>query len=1020
MANYNADIQIAVKGKSQLNQLESQLKRTQKVLNQLNKQLNFRAKVQAIRLDTRQANTAISNLEKRINRLGRTINVNLRVNEKEGSKSKSSNSFGIATSGNQGQVAAALAASTKKQVAQTQQLTRLESSRSNAQDELIAQKQQLNDLVEQRIALEKKLNAVANSANEKAQTANRNRLFGGEVSKAGNKLSPKQAEQAAKARVAGLDRQIEKLGRTVQSTETKFDKLSQATSYWAGNERRRVMKAADAWDRYQRKVDAAAKKRQRIGNFKKGAGVGLGAAAFNIPGLGGVASGALGGAAVGGKAGAIAGGLTAAVLEASVALIAFGNDAAKTAAQISKLELALENVTGGGENFEQALAAIRDVVDDYNTPLDDATAQFTKLTAAGQASGFTIKELEDVYKGLAAANKALGGDSERLSGILLATTQVFSKGKVQAEELRGQIGERLPGAFALFAKATGRTTKELDKALNNGEVSLEDFITFARDLFETYDKDAQVIADSPEEAGARLTQAMTDLKNNVGGELAALGARFQDFATAAIQALDSVFDKLGRLGREIEARLGGLPTDEIENAAERLRRAQNNLQNARNNNNQIGIEIFGRAVSEASNDLYGVFTPPTTPPSSSTTPDAPKTGGSSSGGGAARKSRVPELQRELALQQELYRLEGLMNQAELESNQRELIRLDTQMKLAELAKREQDIRASDAPDNEKVLQILRNQLDVERAAREEKQQLALLDQARKTAVDELVTASENELALLNAETELARELLTIEQEMAALRGDKSNNFSEEDINRIKQARTNLALVREEQRQYNELLAAAQPFADAFATGITSGLQEIVRGTKTAEEAFADFLNNIADLLIQTAATMIAQYIAIGIAKAFAGLGGAQYGSGQGSLPGIPGSVSPQGLPYYGPAFAEGGFVTGPTSAIVGEGGEPEYIIPASKMAGAMQRYSGGVRGDAVIDGPEGNQVSSGGLALADAPISISTGPVMQFEGTNYVTQEEFARGVQSAAKQGEQRALRRLQSSPGQRRKLGL
>ena len=194
MAAYSADIAIQVKGKSQLNQLESQLKRTQKVLNQLNKQLNFRAKVQAIRLDTRQANTAISNLEKRINRLGRTINVNLRVNEKEGSKSKSNSSFGIATSGNQGQIAAALAASTKKQVAQTQQLTRLESSRSNAQDELIAQKKQLNDLVEQRIALEKRLNIVANSKDEQARTRNRNLQFGGEVSKAGNKLSPKQAE----------------------------------------------------------------------------------------------------------------------------------------------------------------------------------------------------------------------------------------------------------------------------------------------------------------------------------------------------------------------------------------------------------------------------------------------------------------------------------------------------------------------------------------------------------------------------------------------------------------------------------------------------------------------------------------------------------------------------------------------------------------------------------------------------------------------------------------------------------
>ena len=90
-------------------------------------------------------------------------------------------------------------------------------------------------------------------------------------------------------------------------------------------------------------------------------------------------------------------------------------------------------------------------------PIGEATQQFTKLNAAARASGFTVQEVEEVYRGLAAANTALGGDSEKLQGILLATQQVFSKGKVQAEELRGQIGERLPGAFALFAKAVGKT-----------------------------------------------------------------------------------------------------------------------------------------------------------------------------------------------------------------------------------------------------------------------------------------------------------------------------------------------------------------------------------------------------------------------------------------------------------------------------------------------------------------------------------------------------------------------------------
>ena len=919
MASYNADIAIQVKGKRQLNDLESQLTRTQKVLNKLNKQLNFRAKVQAVRLNTKQANTELRNLEQRINRLGRTINVNLRVNEKEGRRS---------SSGASGAATAPVVVAARRQEAKRVDSQQTAMARYRSMTE--AQKT-INKLQKEQVPfLDKAAKKQAEIA-EQVEKVRKNRTEAANVERGfGTKQRLNQLN-------FGYDAQIRKLKRL----RTEYKAVNDAARDLQRTEKAVQDQIGVAAEKRRQRVNDLRRRKARNTGLRNAAGAGVAGAAFQIPGLGGIAAGGAAGFALGGPAGAAIGAGAAALTEASVALVAFGNDAAKTAAQVSKLELALENVTGGGERFKQALASIRDVVDDYNTPLDDATAQFTKLTAAGQASGFTIEELSDVYKGLAAANKALGGDSERLSGILLATTQVFSKGKVQAEELRGQIGERLPGAFALFAKATGLTTKELDKALNNGEVSLEDFITFARDLFETYDKDAQVIANSPEEAGARLTQAMTDLKNNVGGELAALGARFQDFATAAIQELDSVFDKLGRLGREIEARLGGLPTDEIENATERLRRAQNNLQNARNNNNQVGIEIFGRAVTEASNDLYGVFTPPTTPPKSTPDPDAPKTGGgTSSSGGAARKSRVPELQRELALDQELFRLQGLRNQAELESNQRELIRLDTQMKLAELVKQEGDIRASDVPDQEKVLQLLQNQVAVARVGQDEAQQLALLERDRLKAVEDLVTAAENELALLGAETELARDLLTIEQELAALRGDPNSNFSEDDIARIKQARTNLALAKEEQRQYNELLAAAQPFADAFATSLTSGLQEVVAGTKTAEEAFADFLNNIADLLVQTAAQMIAQYIAIGIASRFAGINtGAVNIAGATSI----GSIAGTGIP----AREKGGPVIGGQPYLVGEKG-PELFTPGQSGFITPNNALGG-GGDTVVN-----------------------------------------------------------------------
>ena len=81
------------------------------------------------------------------------------------------------------------------------------------------------------------------------------------------------------------------------------------------------------------------------------------------------------------------------------------------------------------------------------------------------------------------------------------------------------------------------------------------------------------------------------------------------------------------------------------------------------------------------------------------------------------------------------------------------------------------------------------------------------------------------------------------------------------------------------------------------------------------------------------------------------------------LPNIP-TLSPVSIPR----LAKGGYVDGPTVAEIGEGGEPEYVIPASKMQQAMERYSAGARGNSVIPNSanvnvnySGSTVSMGGI-----------------------------------------------------------
>jgi len=214
----------------------------------------------------------------------------------------------------------------------------------------------------------------------------------------------------------------------------------------------------------------------------------------------------------------------------------------------------------------------------------------------------------------------------------------------------------------------------------------------------------------------------------------------------------------------------------------------------------------------------------------------------------------------------------------------------------------------------------------------------------------------------------------------------------------------------------QMTKIVQTIEGQLASGITNFFTGIIDGSKSAEEAFADMLKGMGQALIQTASQMIAQYIAIGIARAFAGMGG---GGGGGGFAGAP---QLSNIPRIG--YAEGGYVTKPTQAMIGEAGEPEYAIPASKMNSAMSRYNAGMRGDAVIAGAsEHGDAEQGayGSGSGNAPINVNySGPIMQMNNDKYIKTSELPGIINQSAKAGEARALGRLRTSVGVRRKLGM
>ena len=177
-------------------------------------------------------------------------------------------------------------------------------------------------------------------------------------------------------------------------------------------------------------------------------------------------------------------------------------------------------------------------------PQDVITRQFTALTASVIGAGHSVSDAEKVFESIASGIRGTGGSLEDMKAAMTATAQVFSKGKVSAEELRQQLGERLPGAFTIFAESMGKTPAELDKALEGGKVTLNDFMKFSETLFAKYGENAEILAAGPEAAGDRLATAMSSLKDNVGQLLSPVGAKFQDTFTGIIKQIDGAAEAL--------------------------------------------------------------------------------------------------------------------------------------------------------------------------------------------------------------------------------------------------------------------------------------------------------------------------------------------------------------------------------------------------------------------------------------------------------------------------------------------
>jgi tape measure domain-containing protein len=282
-------------------------------------------------------------------------------------------------------------------------------------------------------------------------------------------------------------------------------------------------------------------------DFMQGLGGIAGATAFGgpLPGatglIGGGISKALGGSFLEGATGGIAAGF-------ALKPVVEGIGSATTyAADIDKAKIALKAATkvqgdaaASAEAYRLAVAQADKAVRDFNVPQEVAIRGMTRLSAAVIGAGGNVHNAGLAFYNVLAAIKGTAGGSEDAKAAITALVQIYSKGKVSAEELSGQLGERFPAAVVEFQKANSdiyKSTADLQKALKDGTVGLAQLEKFLELLGGKYVEVAKEIGKSSQDAGARARVAFNDLRIAVGKTLQPVGAEIQEVGILLMQDL---------------------------------------------------------------------------------------------------------------------------------------------------------------------------------------------------------------------------------------------------------------------------------------------------------------------------------------------------------------------------------------------------------------------------------------------------------------------------------------------------
>ncbi|WP_435030872.1 tape measure protein [Escherichia coli] len=217
----------------------------------------------------------------------------------------------------------------------------------------------------------------------------------------------------------------------------------------------------------------------------------------------------------------------------------------------------------GDEGARRATEFVKNLANNTGVDQIETLSSFAKFSAG--AGDMDTGQKESLFSNVIGTSRLMGLSTDEINGILKAFEQMASKGKIQAEELRGQLGDRMAGAFQLFARSLGMTTEELDKAMKDGKVLSKDVLpkvsaemgrmidkaggwekiinstqTQLGRLSNSWNNNLALMFDGSQEGLTDFTRSLTNLLNSLGGQSKNLGEHLGDLMKSMSNGIDDL------------------------------------------------------------------------------------------------------------------------------------------------------------------------------------------------------------------------------------------------------------------------------------------------------------------------------------------------------------------------------------------------------------------------------------------------------------------------------------------------